>query len=138
MRVVLDTNVLVSGLFFGGIPAQILAGWSAGRFDLVLSPEILEEYQRVSEELVRRYPDLATSLRPIFALITTHALLVAAPALPEAVCADPDDDKFLAAAIAAEAPVIVSGDRDLLRVSGWHGVQVLKPRDFVGEYPDAG
>jgi putative PIN family toxin of toxin-antitoxin system len=132
--VVLDTNVLISGIFFGGLPARILAGWTTGKFELVLSPDILDEYQRVGEELARRHPDLATALGPILALVTTHALLVAAPALPEVVSADPADDKFLAAAIASGTAVIVSGDHDLLRISGWRGVRVLTPRAFANEY----
>lgn len=50
MRVVLDTNVVASGVFFGGVPGRILAAWAAGDFTLVLSPQILAEYRRVGEE----------------------------------------------------------------------------------------
>jgi predicted nucleic acid-binding protein len=61
--------------------------------------------------------------------------MVDAPgALPEPVCSDPDDDKFLACAVAAGAPVVVSGDAALLKVSGWNGIDVLKPRTFVDRY----
>ena len=51
MKVVLDTNVLVSGIFFSGPPAGILRAWSQGKFQLVLSPEILDEYKRVSADV---------------------------------------------------------------------------------------
>lgn len=51
MRVILDTNVFISGVFFGGPPSRILEGWHDGRVTLVLSPEILDEYQRVAAEL---------------------------------------------------------------------------------------
>ena len=57
-----------------------------------------------------------------------------APSLPEQVCEDPDDDKFPAASLAGNAPIIISGDKHLLRVSGWQDVEVLKPRAFVDRY----
>lgn len=66
--------------------------------------------------------------------MASHAVLVDATPLSEAVSADPDDDKFLAAALAASAPAIISGDRDLLKVSEWQGIQVLSPRAFADEY----
>jgi predicted nucleic acid-binding protein len=53
------------------------------------------------------------------------------PPLAEPVSDDPDDDKFLAAAVASETPLIVSGDGALLRVAGWRGIDVLTPRQFV-------
>lgn len=118
MRVVLDTNVVVSAVFFGGTPGRVLAAWSAGRFVLILSPAILEEYRRVGHELGLRHPDVNAAFEPVLALIAMNATIVDAPALVAPVSADPDDDKFLAAAAAAQAPVIVSGDRDLLEVSG--------------------
>jgi putative PIN family toxin of toxin-antitoxin system len=131
---VLDTNVLVSGVFFGGVPGRILSAWAAGEFELVLSPPILDEYQRVGEELGRRYHGLAEHLAGILALVTTHALLVSAPALPSAVSADPDDDMFFAAALASGTQLIVSGDRHLLAVSGWQGIDVMTPRAFANEH----
>lgn len=134
MRVVVDTNVLISGVFFGGIPGRILSAWAAGRFDLVLSPPILEEYQRVGRELARQHPELGSSLEPILALLTTHAILIDAPSWSEPVSADPADEMFLAAASAAGAGLIVSGDRHLLAVSGWGGIAVLKPRQFATQY----
>ena len=56
MKVVLDTNVLVSGIFFFGPPATILKSWSRGKIRLMVSPEILDEYRRVSEEVSGKVP----------------------------------------------------------------------------------
>jgi len=56
VRVVLDTNVLISGIFFSGPPAQILKGWRQGRLQLLTSPEILAEYARVAAELRSEFP----------------------------------------------------------------------------------
>ena len=63
-----------------------------------------------------------------------HAEVVEAPALLNPVSADPDDDKFLACAIAAEVSLIVSGDKHLLDQSGWRGVRILRPRQFVDDF----
>lgn len=134
MRVVLDTNVVVSGVFFGGTPGQVLTAWAAGRFALVLSPAILDEYLRVGRELGRRHAALAATFEPLLTLIALNATIVDAPALSDAVSADPDDDMFLAAALASRTPIIVSGDRDLLDVSGWHDIVVLSPRQFLDQY----
>ena len=132
LRIVLDTNVFVSGVFFGGPPGKILEAWRDARVRPVLSAEILEEYQRVGVELKGRYAGV--DLEPFLALLGVHAEFVEAPALKEPVAADPDDDKFLACALAAGVLLIVSGDRDLLEQSGWRSIRVLKPRAFVDEY----
>ena len=129
MKVVIDTNVLVSGVFFGGLPAKVLEAWRDGRYDLVVSPEILDEYRRVGEELARRFPPV--SLGPFLGLLVTHAAIVEAPRLARPVCSDPYDDKFFACAVAGRCELIVSGDRHLLEASGSHGVKVVTPRQLV-------
>ena len=132
MRIVLDTNVFVSGVFFGGVPGRILEAWRDARAQLVLSAEILEEYQRIGQMLGAQYSGV--DLEPFLGLLTVHAEIVEAPELPEQVSSDPDDDKFLACAIAAGVAVIVSGDKDLLDLSGWRNVRVLRPRQFADEF----
>ncbi|MXW00582.1 MAG: putative toxin-antitoxin system toxin component, PIN family [Holophagales bacterium] len=129
VKVVLDTNVFVSGVFFGGTPGRVLEAWRNGKAEVVLSREIVEEYVRVGEELADRFP--AVDLRPALELLAVSATLVPSPPLPESVSRDTDDDKFLACALAAGADYVVSGDRDLLDVSSYKGVVVLSPRDFV-------
>jgi len=133
LRIVLDTNVLVSGIFFGGVPGRILGAWAAGDIELVVSLEILDEYRRVGDELGARYPEVAAALEPVMALLAMNASFVDAPPLAEPVSSDPADDKFLAAALASRTRLIVSGDKHLLRVAGWRGIAVLTPRRFVEE-----
>lgn len=58
MKVVLDTNVVVSGIFFGGIPADLLEAWSEGAFELLVSPRIIDEYIRTLERLAESRPGL--------------------------------------------------------------------------------
>jgi putative PIN family toxin of toxin-antitoxin system len=132
MKIVLDTNVLVSGIFFSGPPADILRAWSRGKFRLVLSPEILDEYTRVSTELADKFPDI--DIRRILDLVVVRSEVCSPAALPQQVCEDPHDDKFFAAALDRRAKIIISGDKHLLRVSGYQGVSVLTPRQFLAQH----
>jgi putative PIN family toxin of toxin-antitoxin system len=128
VRAVLDTNVVISGIFFGGTPGRILAAWRAGRFRLVTSPLILDEYRRVARELGARSPGL--DIGPILDMLTIHAEVHADVPLDAPHCRDPHDDKFLSCAEVAGA-VLVSGDKDLLAVHGRLGVRVLSPAAFA-------
>lgn len=129
MRVVLDTNGLVSALFFAGLPASIFAGWSEGRFDMLASVDILMEYRRVVARLERRFPSVQA--QPLLDLVIRACDLVEPTPVPRSACEDPDDLKFLACALAGRARCIVSGDRALLRASGFEGMEVLTPRAFA-------
>lgn len=129
MKVVLDTNVFVSGVFFGGPPGDVLAAWRDGRVEVVVSREIIEEYVRVGEKLSARFP--GADLEPALDLLSVSATLISAPPLPEPVCQDQDDDKFLACAVAANARYVVSGDRALLATSPYGSVVVIRPRAFA-------
>jgi len=129
MKVVVDTNVLVSGVFFGGMPSRILEAWRDKRIDVVVSPDILEEYRRVGEHLETQFTDV--SLAPFLALLVMNAEIIEPPDLPEQVSRDSDDDKFIARALAGGCHVIISGDKDLLSISGYRGVKVVAPREFL-------
>jgi putative PIN family toxin of toxin-antitoxin system len=134
VKVVLDTNVLISGIYFGGIPGKILEAWGARRFQLLVSTEILQEYLNVVERLADQYAGV--DYESVIGLIIQNAELVQPSDLPESVSTDPDDDKFLACALAGDSTTIVSGDSDLLNVSGYCGIRVLTPKAFVSEYLD--
>ena len=132
MRIVLDTNVFISGVFFSGPPFQIIKAWRDEKIHLVISQEILEEYQRVGEILSVQFSGVV--LGPIVDLLMLKSELVTPQPLPERVCEDPDDDKFLACAIAGNTKLVISGDKQLLKVSSYHGVRIITPRNFVDEY----
>lgn len=83
MKVVLDTNVLVSGIFFGGVPGRVLAAWSRGEVDLVLSPANLDECRRVGADLAIRHVERAAALEPVLTLLAMNATIVDAPSLTE-------------------------------------------------------
>jgi putative PIN family toxin of toxin-antitoxin system len=132
VKVVLDTNVFISGVFFGGPPFLILQAWRDEIIQLVISPEILDEYRRVGEILAEEHP--AIDLEPILEFVIQNADVFAASPLSEPVCEDPDDDKFLACALASASQIIISGDKHLLKVTGFQDIEVLKPRDFLDRY----
>ena len=125
----LDTNVFVSGIFFPGPPSRILEAWRDDNVQLAISPDIFHEYQRIGSELSKQFP--IVDLNSILGLVIIHAVMFPSPKLPEPVCEDPDDDKFIACAITSKSNVIVSGDKHLLKVSGFRGINILKPREFV-------
>lgn len=124
--------MLVSGIFFSGPPFQILHAWRNRTIQFVLSVEILDEYRRVSMELAKQFPgiDISSSLD----LVTVNSKIIESLPLPAPVCVDPDDDKFIACAIAGKTNIIISGDGHLLKVDGFRNIRVYKPREFVDKY----
>ncbi len=132
MKIILDTNVFISGIFFSGPPSQILKAWQNSRLQIVLSQEILNEYQRVAESLVAKFP--AIDILQIIELMTIHGQLIDVEGFDVSVCDDPDDNKFMECAIVGNSKIIISGDKHLLKVSGYQGIKVLKPREFVDSY----
>ncbi len=129
MRIVLDTNVFVSGVFFTGPPYKILQAWRDGQVQLLLSPAIMDEYRTVLTELSSQFPDI--EIEPLLHFLAIHSEIVLPPSLPRD---DPSDDKFVECGLVGEAACIVSGDKHLLRLSAFEGIQILSPRDFLLEY----
>jgi putative PIN family toxin of toxin-antitoxin system len=132
LKIVMDTNVFISGVFFRGPPYQILKAWQSGEIELVVSQEILDEYQRVSEILAMEHRSI--DLKPILRFVIEYAKVYKPAKLKEPVCEDTDDDKFIACALASGSGVIISGDKHLLHISGYQGIEVLKPRQFMERY----
>jgi putative PIN family toxin of toxin-antitoxin system len=132
MKVILDTNVLVSGIFFKGPPFRIFQIWEKGQIDIVVSHEILEEYRRVIQDLSIQFPHIDIS--NVFELSTIKANFTLALALHPQLCEDPDDDKFFAAALASKTLISISGDKHLLNKTGFSGITVFKPNNFLERY----
>ncbi len=134
MRSVLDTNVVVSGIFFAGVPGQILDAWGQGQFTLVATPSTFAEYEEVCRRLQGRFP--AIEFEGVLVGLLRGARMLADPEPDPSILRDVDDDMFLRCALASRS-VLVSGDGDLLEQDGWAGVRVLNPRDFLAELADA-
>ena len=127
MRVVFDTNVLISALVYGGLPRELLTRVFRGELTLVTSTVLMNELEEV---LVARFAHVPSLARTVRAEIELLAEVVDAPGL-ERVARDADDDAVLAAAIAGEASAIVTGDNDLLVLVEHRGVRIVTPRDFA-------
>jgi len=127
-RAVLDTNVVVSGLGWGGSPAMILDAVSDGRIALVTSPALLTELRRVLG-----YPKLAKVIPGAAQLADLVAAsgVVVDPSDVLAVVGDESDNRVLEAAVEGAADYIVSGDVHLLDLGSFRGIPILRPADFV-------
>lgn len=139
MRLVVDTNILVSALLSAtSSPARIILLWRAGRFDLLTAAEQLDEFARVS-----RYPKIRERLTPALAgrlVNDLRALAITVGNLPLVeVSPDPDDNYLLAITMAGSADFLVTGDkRDLLGLGIHAGTRILSTRDFLslrGSHP---
>jgi putative PIN family toxin of toxin-antitoxin system len=132
VKVVLDTNVFVSGVFFGGTPRKILEAWRDDKIQLLLSPAILEEYQRVLGDLAVTFPGI--EVEALLEFLILHSEIVIPPPLHLVIQADPSDNKFLECGVAGKATCIVSGDKHLVRLYEFSGIPILKPREFWENY----
>lgn len=132
MRLVIDTNVLISALLArSSLPAHIVALWRERWFDLLTSAEQMEELVRVT-----RCPRVRDRLTPAVAgrlvnEVRDVAILISDLPRVDA-CADPHDNYLLALASAGGADFLISGDkRDLLGMRRYHGVRIVAVRDFL-------
>ena len=132
IKLILDTNVFISGIFWSGTPAKILNAWYEKKIKIVCSLEILDEYSRVSDILSKKYPSVG--MAPFINLMIRDAELFTPIKLKTPVSRDPDDDKFITVALAANCHLIVSGDNDLLSVTGYKDIEIINPSEFVKKY----
>lgn len=135
LRAVLDTNVLVSGLISpSGPPGLLIAAWRRKEFELVVSPAILAELGEVLQrDKIRRYYERADrdAAEKYLAGLRRFATLVPGDADVRGACADPEDEKFLAAALEAGAAYLVSGDDHLLDLGQYRGIEIVRPAEFL-------
>ncbi len=134
MRVVLDTNVLVSALLFKGKTSELVPLWQTGAITPLLSRAILEEHLRVFS-----YPKFKLSETEIRALIQEELLPFVEVVNPRkrlrVVERDSSDDKFVECAVAGKARVIISGDKDLLSIRRYRQIVIQSPAQFFAANP---
>lgn len=132
MKIVCDTNILISGILFGGKPREILRLCSYGAVTNCISPDFLK---KVEEVLLRPKFDLKEKqVYEIIRLFRDTFMLVSPDERLSVVTADPDDNRILEAALSAEADVIVSGDAHLLDLFKWNNIPVLSPDTFLKKF----
>ena len=134
MRVVLDTNVLISAIHFrGSVPRRLLELVIRGDLQLVTSPHLLDELQAVLGEDLGWSPAQAVLVRR---QLEDLAELVAPTEVPR-ICRDPNDDEVLAAATLGTAAVVITGDKDLLVLERHGDVEIVSPADFLRRAADS-
>jgi putative PIN family toxin of toxin-antitoxin system len=133
VKFVLDTNVVVSALVWGGTPYLLIEAAAAGDIELYTSPMLLSELREVlgREHLASRLATQRSSVDTAFALYAELAISVSPLATPRVVPDDVDDDHVIAAALAANADLVVSGDRHLLSVGSHQGIGIVEPVEAV-------
>ncbi len=132
MRLVLDTNLIVSALLWGGVPRQLLELGRNGQVTFFTSSVLLDELLSVLEREKFSSMLASQSVTPRF-LMQHYGMLtkLVSPVPIERTVRDIDDDAVLATALAAKADIIATGDNDLLVLHPWQGIQILSATDTI-------
>ena len=135
LRLVLDTNIVVAGLLWQGPPRRLIELAIEGQaVELYSSPVLLDELAQTLgySKFAARIESFATSIAVLVAQYTALVWLVAPASVPRIVANDADDDHVIAAAVAARAELIVTGDRKHLLPIGTHqGIAIVTAREVV-------
>ena len=130
IAIVIDTNVVISALLFGGGPGKSIGLWKKKHIRPLISEEILTEYLRVLA-----YPKFSLSEEEINYIIHQEILpyfnVVKSVSGPSILKKDPDDDKFIRCAETGNANTIISGDSHLLALKSYQGINILTPAQFL-------
>ena len=129
MKVVIDTNVLVSAIYWGGIPLKVLDKCLQHPYEIIISEEIWQEYCNVIRLLEERYLPGEGTLARLDYLARVSTMVETVESGP--ITSDPDDDIFFEAALSSGAKAIISGDKHLFDKHLFKDISVLKPRDFL-------
>lgn len=132
---VMDTNVLVSGVLWRGVPFELMRWAEKDRLIIYTSLEILAEVYRVLyyPKFQRYIDNQQTSPGELFAKITSLCTIIQADQVVKGVCADVDDEKFVDCALAANARFLISGDKHLLDLKEYQSVRILTAREYYKE-----
>lgn len=130
-RIVVDSNIVISGFLFGGTPARVLRAIVEGKARCFTSLPILDEVRGVLQR-----PKFGLAPEQVLSFVEEFRLLcevVAPRAVVHMIGEDPADDRILECAIEARAEAVVSGDSHLLKLREWRSIGILSPTDFMKE-----
>jgi len=130
LRVVVDTNVFISGLLWGGNPGKILNLWLWGKFNLLMSPylcfEILDVYQK--------FDNPSQDIEKLRLYLETKTIKII-PKKKVRVCRDPKDNQILALCWVGQADFLITGDKDLLSLKEFKNTKIVRPKEFLKIIP---
>ncbi|MBS3176546.1 putative toxin-antitoxin system toxin component, PIN family [Candidatus Woesearchaeota archaeon] len=128
MKVVIDTNIFVSGIFWKGSPHQVLLAWRQGRYTLITSVDILSEISKVLNDFEIKLPK--EMINEWIELIIKNSIIVEPKEKIQAVKEDPKDDMFIEAAVTAKADYVISGDKHLLKLKQFGDTKIISASQF--------
>jgi putative PIN family toxin of toxin-antitoxin system len=128
IRAVLDTNVLISALVFGGTPRNVTDLIAQKTIRPVMSEEILSELRRI---IITRFPEYTLLVEGYEKLLRRYAIWAPLGSKTITVSRDPDDNKVIETAVIAKCHFIISGDKDLLVLKSYEDIKIVKPIEFL-------
>ncbi|RLF60637.1 MAG: putative toxin-antitoxin system toxin component, PIN family [Thermoplasmata archaeon] len=128
IRVVLDTNVIISAIFWRGSPYRVMKKALQRDFILVISPDILEE---VSERLKYKFDLPRDEIETLTNILLSYSDIVEPTTKVNVVKADENDNKIIECAIDGEADFIVTGDHHLLELKSYKSIKIITPAEFL-------
>ena len=135
MKIVIDTNLMISAMYFGGKPKKLVDLLVRGSLDAYADSEIIQEYTEASVEFADDHEDQKAIISLSDIVPKLHQIEVTTEVH---VCRDPDDDKFIACAVDSKSKYIVSGDKDLLSLGSHEDVEIVTVADFLRDnFPNA-
>lgn len=131
MRIVVDTNIIISAIYFGGVPRVLFELFEKGEFEVVSSHSILEEYEEVIHRMQKKSRAKDPEEIAHFIRVLTEKSIFIHPRHRKKYSHDPDDDKFIHCAQSGKAIYIVSDDSDLLDLDKIGNIEMITGRQFL-------
>lgn len=131
MKVVIDTNVFISGIFWKGSSNKVLELWKRGTITLVVSSGIIDEIIKVLSDFKIQLPPDA--IKSWINMILKNSILVEPKEKLQLVKDDPSDNKFIEAAFASNAQYIISQDKHLIKLKEFKGLLILTPEELIAK-----
>ncbi|MDI6654994.1 MAG: putative toxin-antitoxin system toxin component, PIN family [Candidatus Hydrothermarchaeota archaeon] len=133
MKITVDTNILISAAFWLGNPRRIIKRVEDGKLELVLSAEILEEFEEImgQDKFQLKLENINATVSDVVSKLVEMSEVVGISSRVKAVKEDPDDDKVLECAVNGKADFIVSGDRHLLEMREYRGIRIVTAKEML-------
>jgi putative PIN family toxin of toxin-antitoxin system len=126
--IVIDSNVWISALIFGGNPGKILKLFVDNKVEVVMSEEIITELRRI---IINKFPLFVNSLNLLEASLRKDTVFVQLGSITIDASRDVDDNRIIETAYIGKAQYIISGDKDLLVLKKYEDIKILSPVDFL-------
>lgn len=126
-KVVFDTNVYISALFWRGVPFHLFQKFLRGEISNYISPQILKE---IDEKLSKKFHIPPKKAGEFLEIITFNSTIVHPRIDLRVVRADPSDNKIIECAVEAKVSYIISGDKHLLEIASYKNIEIVSPREF--------